>query len=267
MAIRADAGLVINWPNPNPPPPPEGSRRREQREPEETGTARLDRIRDAFAAARAYVAAKDADPDTPTDVRWEAMRLVLSGKRPVLFLAQDYAQIVSALDFAEREKLSAVIVGGRDAPLCADLLKQRDVPVIVPGIHDFPRRNDSDIDEIYALPARLEAAGIRWCLASGERNANERNLAYAAGRSVAFGLPRNVAVEAITVRAARILGVGDELGTLTAGKRATLFVADGDPLEIPTRVTAAWIDGKRIDLSNKQTALEKKYREKLRQTR
>jgi len=267
MAVRADAGLVVSWPNPNPPPRPERFGRRARRTPEERGSKRLRRIRDAFAAARAYVAAKTADPDTPTDVRWEAMRAVLAGKRPVFFIADDYAQIVSALDFAASEKLKAIIVGGRDAPLCADQLKQRDVPVIVRGIHSFPRRNDSDVNEIYALPARLEKAGVRWCLASGERTANERNLPYTAGRAVAFGLPRSAAIEAITLRAARILGVGDELGSLTIGKRATLFIADGDPLEIPTKVTAAWIDGRRVNLSNKQIALEKKYREKLRQKR
>ena len=235
--------------------------------PEERGAKRLLRIREAFAAARAYVESKQANPDTPTDVRWEAMRKVLAGERPVLFLADDYLQIVSALDFAKTERLKAVIVGGRDAPLCADLLKERKVPVIVRGIHAFPRRNDSDVDEIYTLPRKLEKAGIEWCLASGERTANERNLPYTAGRAVAFGLPRDAAIAAITVRAARILGLGDELGTLKKGARATLFVCDGDPLEIPTNVGAAWIDGRRIDLSNKQTALAKKYRQKLNQER
>jgi len=267
MAIRADAGLVVNWPNPNPPPLPERLRRRRRRTPEERGSKRLRRIREAFAAARAYVAAKDADPDTPTDVRWEAMRDALKRERPVFFIADAYAQIVSALDFAATENLRPIIIGGRDALLCADQLKKRNVPVILRGVHTFPRRNDSDIDEIYALPAKLEKADIDWCLASGERTANERNLPYTAGRAVAFGLPRAAAIEAITIRAARILGVGDELGSLRKGKRATLFIADGDPLEIPTKVTAAWIDGRRIDLSNKQTALQAKYREKLEQKR
>jgi len=265
MAIRADAGLVVNWPNPNPPPLPERARRRGRRPPEERGSKRLERIREAFTAARVYVDATEFEPDTPIDVRWEAMRPVLTGKRPVFFIADDYAQIVSALDFAETWRLKAVIVGGRDAPLCADQLKKRDVPVILRGVHTFPRRNDSDINEIYGLPAQLEKAGVRWCLASGERVANERNLPYTAGRAVAFGLPRAAALEAITLRAATILGVGEELGSLTPGKRATLFVCDGDPLQIPTKVTAAWIDGRRVSLDNKQIALERKYREKLRQ--
>jgi imidazolonepropionase-like amidohydrolase len=268
MAIRADAGLVVNWPNPDPPPRPERRRgRRRRNAPPERGTKRLDRIRDAFAAARAYIAAKKADPSTPTDVRWESTRPLFNGKRPVLFLANDYAQIVSAIDFAAKEKLKAVIVGGRDAPLCADLLKKHGVPVVIQGIHSFPRRNDSDVDEIYRLPARLEAAGILWCLASGERTANERNLPYTAGRAAAFGLSREAALASITLRAARVYGIDAELGSLEKGKRATLFVSDGDPLEITSNVAAAWVDGKRITLSNKQTALAAKYREKQRQSR
>ncbi|MHC4451486.1 MAG: amidohydrolase family protein [Planctomycetota bacterium] len=265
MAIRADAGLVISWPNPDPPPPPADRGGRRRRRPEERGSKRLKRIEEAFAAARAYLGARKWDPKTPVDIRWEAMRPALEGKRPVFFLANDYAQIVSALDFATREKLNAILVGGRDAPLCADQIKKQDVPVILRSIHTFPRRNDSDINEMYTLPAKLEAAGIRWCLASGERTANERNLPYSAGRAVAYGLSREAALRSITSRAAEILGVGDQLGTLDKAKRATFFLSDGDPLEVPTKVVDAWIDGKRIDLSNKQTKLAEKYREKLKQ--
>jgi len=266
MALLADAGLVVAWPNPDPGPRPERRGRRRRPAPER-GMKRLKRIRETFEAARAYLAAKAADTTTPTDVRWEAMRPVLERKRPVFFLADDYAQITSAIDFAMQQKLRPIIVGGRGALLCADLLKKHGVPVIVRGIHTFPRRNDSFHDEIYSLPAKLEAAEIRWCLASGERTSNERNLPYTAGRAVAFGLPRDAALRAITLSAAEILGVGKQLGSLETGKRATLFICNDDPLEITSQVVAAWVDGKRLDLSNKQTALAGKYREKLKQQR
>jgi len=171
------------------------------------------------------------------------------------------------VDFARKWKLKAVIVGGRDAPLCADALKANDVAVIVRSIHAFPKRNDSDINETYGLPAKLQAAGLTWCLASGERTANERNLPYTAGRAVTYGLDRDAALRAITIHAARVLGVEKELGSLDEGKRATFFLCDGDPLEVTGRVTDAWIDGKKIDLSNKHTKLAEKYREKLEQRR
>lgn len=221
-----------------------------------------DRLEQAFAEASAYAAARDADPKTPEDVRYEAMRPALEGKKPVFLLANDYDQIAAALAFAKRWKLKPVIVGGEDSWLLLDEIRAQDAAVIVDGVHDFPKRSDSDFDERFKLPARLEAAGVRWCLASGEGASNERNLPYAAGRAVAYGLPRDAAIRAITLYAARVLGVDGRLGSIEAGKDATLLVTDGDPLEIPTKVVAAYVGGREIDLSNKQLRLYEKYREK-----
>jgi len=260
MAIEPDAGLVVEWPAPRPPDSPYDERD-EAKAIEEVrkNRERLDR---AFAEAHAYAAARAADPKTPVDVRFEAMRPALEGKSPVLLLANDYDQIAAALAFAAKWKLKPVIVGGQDGWLLLDELKVRDAAVIVESIHRFPKRTDSDFDECYKLPARLEAAGVRWCLATGEWSSNERNLPYAAGRAVAYGLPRDAAIRAITLYPARILGVDVRLGSLEPGKDATLLVTDGDPLEIPTRVLAAYVEGKEIDLSNKQLRLYEKYRKK-----
>src|SRR5262249_39496356 len=110
----------------------------------------------------------------------------------------------------------------------------------------------------------LEEAGVAWCLAGGDDTAHERNLPYCAALAVAHGLDHDAALKGITRGAAEILGVGDRLGTLSRGKEATLIVADGDILEVTTHVKRAFIGGREIDLSNKQTELEKKYREKYR---
>ena len=106
---------------------------------------------------------------------------------------------------------------------------------------------------------------MKWCLASGEREPNRRNLPYAAARAAAYGLDRDAALRAITLGAAEVLGVDDELGSLEKGKSATLIITDGDPLEVTTKVLYAFIDGRKIDLSNKQTKLADKYRAKYRQ--
>jgi imidazolonepropionase-like amidohydrolase len=106
---------------------------------------------------------------------------------------------------------------------------------------------------------------VRWCVANGGMTANERNLPYTAARAVAYGLAPDAALRAITLYPAHILGVGDTLGSIEEGKAATLIVTDGDPLEVTTKVERAWIDGREIDLSNKQTKLYRKYREKYRQ--
>jgi len=253
MAIRADAGLVVRWPGTPP-------RRRDRVEP--PTMPRLLALTEAFDAAAAYLRARAAAPATPEDVRWEAMASCLGALTPLFVEANDYDQIAGALEFAARRGLKPVLVGGRDALLCLDLVRSSGAAVILDGIHDFPRRNDSDHDEVYRLPSRLEEAGVRWCMGGGDRTANERNLPYTAARAVAYGLPRGAALRSITLSAAEILGVDAEIGSLDKGKRATLFLSDGDPLEVTSRILRAYIDGREIPLSNKQTALAEKYRPK-----
>jgi imidazolonepropionase-like amidohydrolase len=264
MAVEPEAGMVVRWPSSR------ESRRRDRgrpgsESPREAAEKRRQAIADLFADARSYLAARAADPSIPMDIRFEAMRGALTGEKPVFVRADDVEQIESAVLWAQREKLHVVVVGGAEARLCLDLLRRLDVPVIVTGTHRLPSRRDSDYDEAYALPAQLEQAGIRWCLASGDSFYNERNLPYQAATAVAFGLSREAALRAITLSAAEILGVADRLGSLDPGKHATLFVTNGDPLEIPTHTELAFVQGRRIDLRNKQTELAEKYREKYRQ--
>jgi imidazolonepropionase-like amidohydrolase len=260
MATEPDAGLVVEWPAPRPPPHRKGEK--EEAKATEEIARNLEKLEQTFAGAEAYLAARAADPGVPFDIRFEAMRAALEGKRPTFLLANDYDQIAAALAFAARWKLRPVIVGGRDAWLLADEIKAGDAAVIVDGVHRFPKRSDSDYDEGFKLPARLEAAGVRWCLASGEGASNERNLPYAAGRAVAYGLPRDAAIRAITLSAASVLGVEARLGSIEPGKDATLLVVDGDPLEIPTHVVLAYVGGREVDLSSKQSRLYEKYRAK-----
>ncbi len=263
MAVALDAGLAVQWPTP--PLRRPGESDDDASEGRRRFEARRRAIDDAFAAARAYLAARAADPAVAVDVRWEAMRAALEGQRPVFAFANDTAAIEAAVLWAQAERLRLVIVGGRDAPACADLLARAGVAVIVQGTHRLPKRSDSPVDEAFALPAQLEAAGLRWCLASSGAFYNERNLPYEAATAVAHGLPHDAALRAITLSAAEILGVADRLGSLAVGKEATLFIADGDPLEITTRIERAFIAGREVDLRNRQTELAEKYTEKYRQ--
>ncbi|MFN7021079.1 MAG: amidohydrolase family protein [Phycisphaerales bacterium] len=267
MAVEMEAGLALNWPNTRPISAPWMNRSSgEQRTEAERSIAALDRL---FTDARAYRDTRAADPSLPADLRLEAVAPFLpspgADPKATYILANDYDQILSAVAFADRHGLRAVIVGGMDAHLAADLLKARDIPVIVTGTHRFPKRADGDYDEPFSLPAKLRAAGVRLALSSGEEAANERNLPYAAGTAVAHGLDRAAALRAITLGAAEALGIQGDFGSLDPGKSATLFIADGDILEITTNVERAWIDGREINLANKQTELEAKYREKYRQ--
>lgn len=277
MAESLEAGLVVNWPLMRPVSARWMNRSREEqmREAEEAAAV-LDRL---FADAAAYGMARRGAGGDPkrepgaTDLRLEAMQAVLpgadntprEGQKPVFILANDYDQITSAVAFADKHGLKMVLVGGMDAALAADLLKSRDIPVIVTGVYRFPKRTDGDYDEPFAVPARLHAAGVRFCLSSGEEAANERNLPLAAATAVAYGLDADVALRSITLSAAEILGVSGNLGSLEPGKSATLIVTDQPLFSTTMQVEHAWIDGRRITLESKQTELEAKYREKYRQ--
>lgn len=242
----------------------------------------VDAIDQTFKTARAYAQLRAADPNAPVDVRWESMRSIFvpdiaseqngvvaqsqkGGQGRVFIQAGDVDQITQAVAWAVESGLRPVIIGGRDAPLCAEILRKHEVPVIATGVDVVPRRDDSEYDEAYSLPARMEAAGLKWCLASGEEPAHERRLAENAGRAAAYGLDPEAALRAITLSPAEILGIGRTHGSLDQGKSATLIVTDGDVLEIATHVERAFIDGREIDLTTKQSKLAEKYRERYRQ--
>lgn len=270
LAVRADAGPIVAWPALG-----GGFGRRfgrgadagagEKGDGDAAAKKQRTRIDEAFTAARAWLTAFTADPSIGVDLRHEALVPALRGEVPVFVLADDVEQIESAVLWAIGQKLRPVLVGGRDAALCSPLLKDHSVPIVVTGIHRLPRRDDSAYDEPFTLPKRLADAGLSFCIATGQDFSFDRNLPYHAATAAAFGLGRDAAFAAITIDAARILGVDDRLGSLTVGKDATLFVADGHPFDLPTRIELAFVRGKRIDLRNKQTELEAKYRERLRQ--
>ncbi len=248
-------------------PPPMESRLTELKK---QTALRLKTLEDAFDRAAAYrkarMAATNAEP-TKLDTRWEAMLPVLEGKRPLFINADDVTQIRYALGFAERYGVKLVIVGGSDAWRLAEVLRERRVPVIIAGTHKLPRRRGDDYDAPFTLAAKLAKAGVTYCIArnaSGFDAAHERNLPYEAATAAAFGLDRNEALKAITLYPAQILGVADKLGSLEPGKLASFFVADGDPLEATTNIERVFIQGREVDLSNRQTKLNEKYREKVR---
>ena len=265
MALSADAALHIEWPQ-----PPRPQRRRRA---EETGPAppppeeAAERLRKILTDARAYAAARAADPKFPRDARWESLQDVLAGKLPVIVHADEVRQITAAIAFAEQEKLKLIIAGGYDAPLCASLIKKHDIPIIVGGVYRLPRRRGDEYDAAYSLPAKLHELGIRFCISSQDRHgaSNMRNLPYHAATAVAYGLPADDALEAITLHPAQILGLADRVGSLEVGKHATLFVATGNPLDTPTQVEAAWIAGRKVELNDRQKRLYRKYEQKYQQ--
>ena len=260
MTLRAPAGMIVRWPRLS---SLSASWRGKASKKPASERARLE-LEQLFDDALAYEKARKADRNQAIDARLEALLPVLRRKVPLMAVAQDEATIRSAVAFAARRSLRLVIIGGHDAEACAGLLRRHDVPVIVEGTYRLPRRRDEPYDVAYTLPARLHRAGVRFCIAgSGRFNAsNARNLPYDAAFAVAYGLPRSEALKAISLYPARILGIADRVGSLEAGKDATLIVCDGDPLEIPTRVVRAWIAGREVKLDDRHQRLWRKYRRK-----
>jgi imidazolonepropionase-like amidohydrolase len=155
-----------------------------------------------------------------------------------------------------------VLIGARDADQLTDLLKEHAVPVILASSTGLPLRNDDEYDRTYRLPTVLHEAGVRFALGHITRGAWDlRNLPLQAGQAVAFGLPADVALRAITLSTAEILGISRRQGSLDIGKKATLFVSEGDVMDTLTqRVTLMFIEGRRVDLDNRHKMLYRKYR-------
>jgi imidazolonepropionase-like amidohydrolase len=266
MTVCAPAAVHVTWPRMG----PQRQRRVQRQGDEEQQTPRADEqlkgLDQAFADARAYLAAKQAQKKADHDARWEAMAPLLEGKVPLVVSADEVRQIRAAVAFARREKVKLVVLGGYDAPLCADLLKKYDVPVIVNGTHRLPLRPDSPYDEPFTVPNRLREAGVKFAITLSHRfgGSDVRNLPYHAATAAAHGLPPDEALKAITLYPAQILGCADRVGSLEPGKDATLFVADGDILETPTHVELAFVQGRQVDLTSKHTQLYDKYKEKYR---
>lgn len=265
MTVLSPAAMHLRWPNLTIDRRPRARKsvKDQQKEIEKAQK----QIRDAFANARAYwQARKNPGPDFKTDLRWEALMPVFDGKLPLFIHASTLAQIEAALAWAKEMQLKFVLVDGDDAWRIAPQLKESDVAVILGPATSLPPRRDDDYDNAWSSAAKLQQAGVKFCIASNGRGAetNERNVGYEAGLAAGYGLPKEEALKAVTLYPAQILGVAGTLGSLETGKAATLLVTNGDPLDFPTQVEIAFIDGRKIDLSNRQTRLRDKYREKYR---
>lgn len=263
LTLKAPASMHIRWPRINQ-PNHEDEEDGEQHDAEHDHNESLTLLEDSIATARIYQQARRANPQRPIDLRWEAMLGVLDKTIPIVAEASKAAQIQSAISFASRHDLKLIIYGGHDAEQCAPLLKSKNVPVIVNGVYRLPMRRHEAYDSAYTLPARLQASGIQFCIAGYARfdASNIRNLPYHAAMAAAFGLDKQDALRAITLWPAEILGVAQQIGSLDAGKHASLIMTDGELFDTATKVTHAWLQGRVVDLSDRHKRLYEKYTER-----
>lgn len=261
MTIKAVAAMNISWPRVrsvinNSPTNKPSNENEQQADP-------LEELQKLFADARAYEKARD-DETRKHDLRLEAMLPVLEGKLPIMIQADRLDQIQSAIAFCQKQKVRMILLGGYDAPRCAELLKKHKVPVILSAVYRLPRRRNEAYDAAYTLPARLQRLGVRFCISGTDRSEtwNARILPDHAATAVAYGLDPDEALKSITLYPAQILGVDDRVGSLEPGKDATLFLSDKSPLDITNRVEMAFIQGRRIELNDRHKRLYRKYQQK-----
>jgi len=224
----------------------------------------LDRM---FDSAREYArvaseAAGRGVPGPEFDPRLEALAPYALGVSRVVIEANAADEIMDALRFAERQGLRLVLSGGHEAWKVAHELALRDVPVILGPVLALPAGREDPYDSAYHNAAVLAEAGVRIAFRSQD-SASARDLPYHAGMAVAYGLPEDAALRALTAGAAAILGLEAEVGTLTPGKRADVIVTDGSPLQITTRFDSVWIGGRDVGLATRHTRLYERYRQRL----
>ncbi len=225
-------------------------------------------LRQAFIDAQDYgqklddynkkKAAGDAKATPPKrDLKLEALLPYLRGEKPVIIEAVEPSDIETAVGLAQEFKLKFILNHLTHAQPILDYVASLKVPVIVGPIYTDPK-DDERYDTVYRLPAELQKRGVKIAFASYDAH-QSRNLPYAAGYAVAFGLPYDEALKAVTINAAEIWGVADKLGSLDVGKSANVVVSNGDPLDVKTDVKHIFIAGKEIPLKDRQTELRDEY--------
>jgi len=271
MALDASVAMVISW--------PQIRTRRfdfstfsvvespygEAKEKAEEGQNEL---REWIEAARHYKQAVDGESERlAIDQKLAALSRCLDGEMPVIIRADAKRDIEAAVKFAEQEGIKMILAGGREAWEVKELLAEKNVPVILGSTLSLPREEDLPYDMPFRNPGELVEAGVSIAFASGAGGGfgpsgphGSRTVPYEAAAAVAYGLPEEEALRAVTLNAAEMLGVADRLGSIEPGKVGNLIVTDGNPLEIRTRIEHVVIAGREVSTENRHKALYDQYR-------
>jgi imidazolonepropionase-like amidohydrolase len=201
---------------------------------------------------------KKPEPVAPKhDLKSEALLPYLEGKKTIVLAAESPSDLETAVSLANEFKLKFVLNHISHSQPVLDYVASLKVPVIVGPIYDAPKE-DERYDTVYSLPAQLYKRGVKIVFASYSAH-NVRNLPDQAGFATAFGLPYDEALKAITINAAEMWGVADQLGSLDVGKTANVVVANGDPLDVKTDVKQVFIGGREVPMTDRQTRLRDEY--------
>jgi imidazolonepropionase-like amidohydrolase len=262
-AYKMDNGMYFNMPNLVQPPNPFAAflaqTGQQQGNPTQQALEQLESVKNYFREAKAYL--RENNHGT-VNLKYEALRNLFDKKQKLYVRCNYSKQILAAVDMAREFDLDMVIVGGDDSWMVADLLKQYNIGVILGNPHELPVMQDDDVDQPYKTPAMLQKAGVVFALSIGG-SWQQRNLPFVAGTAAAYGLTKEEALQSITLNAAKLLGVDAVAGSLETGKDANIIVSEGDVLDMKSsKITHAFIQGRAIDLTDKQKILFERYKSK-----
>ncbi len=232
----------------------------QQSDPVKTGLEQIEKVKAFFREAKGYLA--EAGHDN-TNLKYEAAKGLFSKKQKLFIHCNIVKEMLLAVDFVKEFGFDVVLVGAMDSWQIADILKQNNMAVILNQMHSLPAMVDDDVDQPYKTPALLQKAGVLFSINYADDNTRNRNMPFNAGTAVAYGLSKEEALAAITLNAAKILGIDDKTGSVEKGKDANIVVSEGDILDMKSNsITYAFIQGRQLNLDNKQKQLFEKYKYK-----
>ena len=221
---------------------------------------RIEKVRAFFHEAKAYFLEPKHEH---TNVKFEAVKGLFDQSKVFYVHCELVKEMMVAVSFAKEFGFRTVIVGGTESWLITDYLKQNNIAVILDQMHSLPVTQDDDVNQPYKTPAVLQQAGVLFAISDTHGETRGRNLMFNAGTAAAWGLTKEQALQAITLNAAKILGIDATTGSIENGKDGNIIVSDGDILDMKSsNVIYAFIQGRQINLDNKHKQLYEKYKYK-----
>ncbi|NCU03219.1 MAG: amidohydrolase family protein [Chitinophagaceae bacterium] len=219
---------------------------------------RIEEIKQFFRAANAYH--KEAT-HTKTNLKFEATKALFEKKQKLFVHCDIVKEMLVAIDFAKEFGFDVVIVGGSESWQIADLLKQNNIAVILAERHALPTSPDDDVDLPYKSATYLQEAGVLFAINDTDGSTRGRNLPFNAGTAAGYGITKEQALSAITLNAAKILGIDNVTGSLEVGKDANIVISEGDILDMKSSIiTNAFIQGRQVSLEDKHKQLNERYK-------
>ncbi len=224
------------------------------------GLAQIEGIKSFFREAAAY---HKETVHSKINLKFEAVKALLEKKQKLFVHCDIVKEMLVAIDFAKEFGFDVVIVGASESWQIADLLKQNNIAVILGQQHSLPTMADDDVDQPYKAATYLQNAGVLYAINDEDGQTRGRNLPFNAGTAVAYGITKEQALSAITLNAAKILGIDSKTGSIETGKDANIVISEGDILDMKTSIiTYAFIQGRQISLEDKHKQLNERYKQK-----